>query len=193
MPKTIKNIFLVFLIVAVILGATKVLGIQKFIMKKMYPKTYAEFVVKYAEEYGVDPLLIFAVIKAESNFNKNVVSNSNAKGIMQLMDTTAEEVASNIMAEENFESDMLFDAETNIKIGTKYLSELLNKYGNYYIAVAAYNAGIGTVDKWIQTGIIKPDGSNIEQIPYKETNNYVRKIIRDYGIYENLYGSKSNG
>lgn len=59
--------------------------------------------------------------------------------------------------------------------------------GNMYLAVAAYNAGIGTVDKWIDQRIIKQDGSDIENIPYKETNNYVRKIIRDYGIYEKLY------
>lgn len=59
--------------------------------------------------------------------------------------------------------------------------------GNFYLAVAAYNAGIGTVDRWIEEGIIKEDGSDIENIPYKETNNYVRKIIRDYEIYEKLY------
>ena len=171
----------------ILIVATKALKVHDFIMKKMYPKTYSEYVFKYAEEYGVDPLLIFAVIKAESNFKEGVVSNSNAKGVMQLMDKTAEEVAGNIMAEQVFKTDMLFDAETNIKIGTKYLSELIEKYQNYYVAVAAYNAGIGTVDKWIQTGVIKPDGSDIENIPYKETNNYVRKIIRDYGIYTDLY------
>ena len=187
MPRKIRNIFIVFLILIVLVGATRLFGIHDFIMKKMYPKTYSEFVFKYAEEYGVDPLLIFAVIKAESNFKEGVVSNSNAKGVMQLMDTTAEEVAGNIMINEKFEAGMLFDAETNIKIGTKYLSELMEKYQNYYVAVAAYNAGIGTVDKWIQTGVIKSDGSDIENIPYKETNNYVRKIIRDYKIYTDLY------
>lgn len=187
MPKKIRNIFIVFLMLVVIVGATKLFGIQGFIMKKIYPKTYSEFVFKYAEEYGVDPLLIFAVIKAESNFKVGVVSNSNAKGVMQLMDTTAEEVAGNIMADQGYRAEMLFDAETNIKIGTKYLSELMEKYQNYYVAVAAYNAGIGTVDKWIQTGVIKPDGSDIENIPYKETNNYVRKIVRDYKIYTDLY------
>ena len=108
---------------------------------------------------------------------------------MQLMDNTAAEVANDIMVDQHFESDMLFDVETNIKLGTKYLSDLINKYGNYYVAVAAYNAGIGTVDKWIDTGVIEADGSNIEQIPYKETNMYVRKIIRDYGIYTDLYKS----
>lgn len=189
MPRTFKSILVILLIIAILFGLIKVLNIHEVIMKKMYPKTYAEFVTKYAEEYNVDPLLIYAVIRAESNFNESVVSKRNAKGVMQIMDTTAEEVAENIMSDTNFEPNMLFDAEINIQIGTKYLSELLEKYqGNYYVAVAAYNAGIGTVDRWINDGIIKSDGSDIENIPYKETNNYVRKIIRDYGIYEKLYG-----
>jgi len=66
---------------------------------------------------------------------------------------------------------------------------LINRYnGNYILAIAAYNAGIGNVDKWLEQGIIVEDASNIENIPFKETNMYVRKIIRDYGIYERLYG-----
>ena len=68
-----------------------------------------------------------------------------------------------------------------------YRNCLIDIIGNYYIAVAAYNAGIGTVDNWINQGIIKADGSDIENIPYKETNNYVRKIIKDYEIYKQLY------
>lgn len=188
MSRTLKRILVIILIISILFGLIKVLNIHEIIMKKMYPKAYNEFVTKYAAEYNVDPLLVFAVIKAESNFNESVVSSRNAKGVMQIMDTTAEEVAENIMSDKNFESNMLFDAEINIKIGTKYLSELLQKYeGNYYVAVAAYNAGIGTVDRWINDGVIKSDGSDIENIPYKETNNYVRKIIRDYGIYQDLY------
>lgn len=189
MPKLLKGFIKVAVIILIAyLVFVKILNVPEIIMKKLYPKSYSEYVVKYSEEYGVDPLLVYAVIKAESNFDNNVVSNSNAKGLMQLMDATADEVAEDVITDETFETDMLFDAETNIKIGTKYLSELLEKYdGNYYLATAAYNAGIGTVDKWIEEGIIKPDGSDIENIPYKETNNYVRKIIRDYGIYERLY------
>ena len=71
-------------------------------------------------------------------------------------------------------------------MGTKYLSILLEKYQSVELAVTAYNAGIGTVDNWIEKGIIKNDGSDIENVPYKETNNYVRKILRDYKIYSNL-------
>ena len=180
-------IALIAILLVIYVVGIKLLDMPTKIMKKIYPKGYSEYVVKYADEYNVDPLLVYAVIKTESNFDDKVVSTSQAKGLMQIMDSTALEVAENILPNENYSSSMLFDAETNIKIGTKYLSELLEKYGNYYLATAAYNAGIGTVDKWILDGIIKPDGSDIENIPYKETNNYVRKIVRDYGIYEKLY------
>lgn len=69
------------------------------------------------------------------------------------------------------------------------MAKLLNRYNkNYILAIAAYNAGIGNVDKWLEQGIISSDASNIENIPFKETNMYVRKILRDYKIYERLYG-----
>ena len=74
-----------------------------------------------------------------------------------------------------------------MQIGTCYLATLLKRYENKEIALAAYNAGIGTVDNWIDKGIIKADGSDIENIPYKETNYYVRKILRDYEFYNELY------
>lgn len=82
--------------------------------------------------------------------------------------------------------EKLQEADININLGTKYLSILLERYNNVEIAITAYNAGIGTVDNWIEKGIIKADGSDVENIPYKETNNYVRKILRDYKIYKNL-------
>lgn len=82
----------------------------------------------------------------------------------------------------------LTDERTNIEIGTSYFSKLIKYYdGNYYLAITAYNAGIGTVARWIEEGTIKEDGSDIENIPYKETNNYVRKILKNYKIYKELY------
>ena len=81
----------------------------------------------------------------------------------------------------------LLKVDININIGIKYMANLLEKYQNTEVALAAYNAGIGTVDNWIEKGIIQSDGSDIENIPYKETNNYVRKILRNYKIYEELY------
>ena len=160
------------------------------LLKILYPKTYSEIVSVYAEEYDVEENLIYAVIKAESNFESQAVSNRDAIGLMQIVEETAIDVAkkNNIDIDtENIEEEIL-DIDNNINIGTKYLSTLLTQYGNIEVALAAYNAGIGTVNNWIDKQIIKADGSDIENIPYKETNNYVRKILRDYRIYNELYG-----
>lgn len=192
MSKAVKSLKIATIIVLAVglsyCAVVKAFNVPEKIMKKIYPRKYSEHVENYSEEYNVDPLLVYAVIKVESNFNNDVVSKSNAKGLMQLMDSTATEISTNKINDTSFDCSKLFDAETNIKIGVKYLSVLLDKYnGNIYVALAAYNAGIGNVDNWIEQGIIQPDGSDIENIPYKETNNYVRKIVRDYGIYQKLY------
>lgn len=167
--------------------------ITNILYKFFYKKQYTETVSKYAELYNVDDDLVFAVIKAESNFKIDAKSNKNAIGLMQLMESTARDIAKKTdleIDEENF-LKQLEDPEININLGTKYLSTLIDKYQNIPIAVTAYNAGIGTVDNWIEKGIIKSDGTDIENVPYKETNNYVRKILRDYKIYKKIdYVSK---
>ncbi len=142
---------------------------------------------KYSEENGLDKYLVYAVIKAESNFNPNVKSNADARGLMQLMEGTAVE-RSNVIDNEDVEAYDLYDPETNIKLGTSYLSYLLNLYdGNTVLAIIAYNAGLGNVQQWIKDGVIQSDGSDIENIPFKETENYVRKILRDYQMYLKIY------
>lgn len=178
-------ILLIILIIAYMLFG--IFKVQNIVLKKIYPIKYSEYVEKYAQEYNIDPLLIYAIIKAESNFNPNVVSSSNAIGLMQLMDTTAEEIARKLQI--NFISkSSLYNPELNIRLGTKYFADLLSEYNqNTMLALTAYNAGKGTLKRWIEQGTIQRDGSNIENIPYKETNNYVRKIIRDYKIYKELY------
>ncbi len=164
------------------------LNIPLRIQKIIYKKDYKEYVQKYAQEYNVDENLIYALIKAESNFNSNAKSSKDAIGLMQLMESTAQDVCKKTDLQISIDelSEKLLEPDININIGTKYLSILIQKYGNIEIAITAYNAGIGTVDNWIEKGIINSDGSNVENIPYKETNNYVRKILRDYKIYTNL-------
>ena len=100
------------------------------------------------------------------------------------MYSTAQEVSKKNNIELNEEK--ILNPEINIKIGTIYISNLISKYKNLELALAAYNAGSGNVDKWITQGIINDDASNIENIPYKETNLYVRKVIRDYKIYKKI-------
>lgn len=158
----------------------------KNIQKLIYRQDYSEYVEKYAKEYNVEPLLIYSIIKAESNFDDEAVSSKGATGLMQLMDNTAKEIATNESLE-YVSNESLFDPETNIKLGVKYFADLIAIFKNEAVALAAYNAGMGTVQGWIDKGTIKADGSDIENIPYNETNMYVRKILNDYGIYCSLY------
>lgn len=177
-------VIIIILIVFVFLGF-----FRDKILKIIYPITYKEIVVVYAKEYNVEENLVFAVIKAESNFDENAVSHREAIGLMQIMEETAKDVAQkyNIEIDYNNAKQEISNVQNNINIGTKYLSVLLERYQNKEVALAAYNAGIGNVDNWIEKGIIKSDGSDIENVPYKETNNYVRKILRNYKIYQELY------
>ena len=158
----------------------------KNIQKLIYRQDYSEYVEKYAKENNMDPLLIYAIIKAESNFDDEAVSSRGATGLMQLMENTAKEIATNEMME-IVTKNSLYDPETNIKLGVKYFANLLSVFHNEAVSLAAYNAGMGTVSEWINEGIIKADGSDIENIPYNETNMYVRKILKDYEIYKQLY------
>ncbi len=177
-----KVILLIIMIVAVFIVVIN----SKYILKKIYKTDYSEYVEKYSKEKNIDSLLVYSIIKAESNFKEKATSNKGASGLMQLMDGTAREVAENVVME--YESgSTLYNPEKNIKLGIYYYASLKKQFGNDEMALAAYNAGSGNVSKWISDGTLKSDGSDIENIPYKETNMYVRKILRDYEIYKKLY------
>lgn len=186
--KLIKTLIIIVLILLLILVLTKILKVQNIFLKMIYPLKYSEYVYKYSTENELDPLLCFAIIKAESNFDEKALSSSNAIGLMQLLEKTAEEIAREDLKLDNFKKEDLYNPETNIKIGLKYFSNLLKEYNySYNLALAAYNGGTGNVQKWIEQGIIQENGDDIENIPFKETNNYVRKINRNYKIYKELY------
>jgi len=162
--------------------------LRNIILKINYPQKYSEYVEKYAKEFKIEKELIYAVIKEESKFKSESISNKKALGLMQILETTAYEVAEQLGKE--ITKEEILNPETNIALGTKYISNLIKKYDNIELAIASYNAGIGNVDTWIQEGIINEDGTNIENIPFKETNNYVRKVLRDYKIYKQLFSWK---
>ena len=158
------------------------------IRKLIYVRNYSEYVEKYANEENIDPLLCYAIIKAESNFNPNAVSKSGAKGLMQLMDETAQDVAINAVIEYTG-NENLFEPEKNIQLGIKYYAQLKSIYNSDVLSLTAYNAGIGNVKKWKDDGIldIEKEEENIDNIPFEETKNYVRKILKDYNTYKELY------
>ena len=184
-----KKLFRLFILVIIIIAIVFVwkYKIEDFVMKQMYPIKYSEYVEMYSEEYNMDPLLVYSIIKAESNFNPNAKSHSNAYGLMQVTKSTGKETARKLGIEFK-NAKVLYEPETNIRIGIAYFDYLLKRYDdNMNIAIIAYNAGFGNVDKWISEGIIKEDGEDLENVPFKETNNYARKIINNYEIYKKLY------
>lgn len=183
MKKIIRTILIILLVLLVLyIVLFKIVKVQDRILVFLYKKEYNEYVEKYSIQYGVDENLVYSIIKNESKFDSNAVSTSEAKGLMQIMDNTVKDIANGI-DEMEYDNIDIFDPETNIHLGVNYLSELLEKYGNVPLAVAAYNAGIGNVDKWIQNGVLDENGTDIENIPFKETNLYVRKVLRDYEIF----------
>lgn len=171
-----KKILIIFTLIVLLLFGNFV---YKNTLEYIYKKDYSEYVEKYSQMYNVDENLVYAIIKNESNFNSEAKSSAGAVGLMQIMEETAEDVSGELEIKEY----NLYLPNDNIQIGTKYFSYLLEKYKEPSLALAAYNAGLGNVDNWIKKGIIKSDGTDYENIPFKETNMYVRKILRDYEIY----------
>lgn len=161
--------------------------IPSFSKQYFYQKSYSEYVEKYSQEYNLDPLYVYSVIKVESNFNPSATSSAGATGLMQIMPIAFDEVSQKLgEADEVTYSDMT-DPECNIKYGCFILKQLLNEFGDYRIASAAYNGGIGNTEKWISEGTISLDDFDVETVPFSETRHYVKKIVSTYESYKNLY------
>lgn len=155
----------------------------------IFPRRYSDIVENVTKRYNVDPNLVYAVIKEESNFNKKAKSHRGAIGLMQIITSTADEVVQTISSIDEDYYD-LYDPETNISIGVKYMSELIQKFeGNIYLAVAAYNGGMGNVQKWFRANYTDYDTLDkvVEKIEFEETRKYVTNVIKCYNIYTKLY------
>lgn len=141
-------------------------------------KDYSFYVQKYASEYNLDEALIYAVIKAESDFQDNAVSPSGALGLMQMIPRTAEWIASEFG--EEYDKEKMFLPETNIKYGCFYLRYLFDKFKNQDVVVCAYNAGEGIVKNWLDE-----NGNLIEdKISYSETKIYLERVRNFFEYYE---------
>ena len=157
-----------------------------------YPLSYKGLIKKYSKEYNLDPYLIAAIINVESNFNKNAISSKDARGLMQIIPKTGEWAASKLGIE-NFTVELLFEPETNIRIGTWYLDMLKKEFGdNIQLILAAYNGGSGNVNKWLQNEEYCKDGKELKKIPFKETEQYIEKVLKNYEVYGNVYKNEFN-
>jgi soluble lytic murein transglycosylase len=145
-----------------------------------YPLRYSQFVRVHADEHGLDPALVAAVIYQESKFRSSVVSSSGAIGLMQLTPATARGIAIRTGGSK-FSTQDLYNPEINIRYGAWYLDNLFKKYGNEELVLAAYNAGQGNVDRW---------RAHHQGIEFPETRAYIRRVEKLESIYRRVWHSQ---
>ncbi|MBU4483866.1 transglycosylase SLT domain-containing protein [bacterium] len=164
--------------------------VRRVFWEAAYPRAYNEHVESESIRTGVNPNLIYAIMREESTFKPKVLSSANAIGLMQIIPPTGRRLAKKTGLI-NFKKDSLEDPIINIRLGTYYLKELLMMFGRQPVyAIASYNAGETAVARWINNGYSDQIEEFIEEIPYQETRNYVKKVLASYWIYQELYGAR---
>lgn len=153
-----------------------------FAFRIVYPNKYGDFVKSNAQTRNIDANLIRAVIWVESKYDKEAKSSAGAVGLMQIMPSTAEW----LKTKTNLVQYNLNDPSDNIAFGSFYIKYLIDKYHNTELALVAYNAGPTNLDRWLNDTKYSNDGRLID-IPYKETKNYVKKVLKTKTIYDKLF------
>ncbi len=179
-------IIVLILVIAVAAGFLADLLIT-LVEKAIYPRKFEAYVEVSSETYGVPEEMIYALIKCESGFDSGAVSHAGAVGLCQLMPDTFEWLTDDILYE-HLEPGMLYDPETNIRYGVCYLARLYDRYADWSLAFAAYNAGPGRVDEWLEDPDYADGEGGLKKIPFRETRQYVEKLEKAWAKYEALYG-----
>ncbi|MEK7851472.1 MAG: tetratricopeptide repeat protein [Deltaproteobacteria bacterium] len=161
--------------------------------RSAFPTGFSEDVSASAEKNSLSPYLIHAIIREESSYRVDAISRAGAIGLMQLMPSTG----SNVARETGFRgysTQSLYTPETNITLGSFYLKRLIDaNKGSLPLAIASYNAGPNAVSSWISKYGTEEMDEFIEKIPYSETRNYVKRVLRSYELYGRLFGAPKTG
>ncbi len=157
-------------------------------LRVLFPVAYFDLIKKHAAERGLDPYLVSALMAQESTFDPSIKSSANAVGLMQVLPSTGRRLAKRVGVK-RYRNALLIDPDTNIRLGTELFSNLVDRFGGVHLALASYNAGESVVARWMaeRPGITKEEF--IDDIPYPETQGYVRKIIGTAEDYRRLYGT----
>lgn len=183
--KVLPTVFLLILLVLAGFFALRT-GYDHF-MKRMYPLKFSEIITQEAQKSGLDPALVYSVVKAESSFDPDAKSRAGAVGLMQLTPDTFDWLRSKDEEKTDYGAQDLYTPAVNVRYGCSFLALLLDKYGSTRTALCAYNAGIGTVNGWLKDTAVSKDGKNLDTIPYGETEKYVAAVLENYQNYQKLY------
>lgn len=149
----------------------------------LFPLPYKEFIFEKAREKNIDPYLVYAIIRRESEFNEKAISPKGARGLMQILPETFKKIDKY----KDFDSDSLFNPYINIDAGIEILSSLLDSIPEIYLAIASYNAGFYRIKEWKETGIIKDELQFFIDCPFEETRKYTFRVLSDYETYKKIY------
>ena len=154
----------------------------------LFPKPYWIDLKRFSSSNALDPYLVAALIRQESEFNPSAVSRANAVGLMQLLPKVGKSVAKQEKLK-HFSSTQLFTPGINLQLGTRYFRGMVDKFGAFEYALAAYNAGSDRVQDWLGQGKYRDAQEFVESIPFTETREYVQAILRNANVYRQLYGT----
>ncbi len=154
----------------------------------LFPKPYWTDLKRSSDANGLDPYLVASLIRQESEFNPNAVSRANAVGLMQLLPKTGKLVAKEVKLR-RYNASQLYTPAVNMQLGTRYFRGMVDKFGSFEYALAAYNAGSDRVDEWLAQGKYRDPQEFVESIPFTETREYVQAILRNASVYKQLYGT----
>ena len=157
-------------------------------MRVRYPRAYWPLILEVAKETGLDPYLILAVARQESTYRPDLTSHAGARGIMQVMPGTATWLADVESALSHSEAGRLDVPRNSLRLGAYYIRRMINRSGgNLVYAIGSYNAGPGNVDRWRNRWPNASTESFVNNIPFGETNNFVRRVLANYAAYHSLY------
>jgi soluble lytic murein transglycosylase len=155
-------------------------------LRVIFPLDYRELISKHAAAHRLDPYLMIALISQESTFTPDVRSAANAIGLMQLIPATGRRYAAKVGV--RYSPAALTQPETNIRLGMRYFRDLMDRFGGAHFALASYNAGEVRVARWIAERPNFAQDEFIDDIPFQETQNYVKRILGTADDYRRLYG-----
>ena len=161
------------------------------ILKVIFPVDFWPLLRKYSKQRGLDPFVVAALVAQESNFDPVVVSHADAYGLMQILPRTGRSYARKLGVKP-FSTRRLKEAEVNVRLGTQIFADEIRKYGGVHFALAAYNAGGSRVVAWQRERPGLPQDEFIDDIPFPETQNYVKRILGTAEDYRYLYSSESD-
>ncbi len=154
----------------------------------LFPKPYWYDLKRFSTSNALDPYLVASLIRQESEFNPNAVSHANAVGLMQLLPKVGRGVAKQEKLR-HFNNTQLFTPAINLQLGTKYFRGMVDRFGAFEYALAAYNAGVDRVQDWQGMAKYRDVQEFVESIPFTETREYVQAILRNANVYRQLYGT----